>query len=362
MSYVLALLGFCALIILHEGGHFAAAKAVGMRVEKFSLFFGPMVWSRRRGETEYGLGVIPLGGYVKITGMNPEEVPDDPQIAARAYVNQPVWKRIVVIGAGPVVNLVLAFLILWAVFMTSGTWNMNKGPLQVQAVEQGTAAWGKLQPGDTIVSVGGATTQKRIPAVVDRSRCPGAQTNGCVADPAVTMTVRRHGKLVTEKLHPRYSAALKRQEIGFEYGHAGVHYQLDAGGAAGHSLSTMGNEVSLVVTKLSQIYKSADRKQFHSVVGGYAMVQQATQASAAEGFGILAIVSLALGFMNLFPFLPLDGGHIFWALYEKVRGRKVSLATMERASYVGLVLVLGMFVIGFSNDISTLAHGGNFLR
>ncbi|MGN6187759.1 MAG: site-2 protease family protein, partial [Conexibacter sp.] len=94
MSWLLAFLGFVLLIVLHEAGHFAAAKAVGMRVERFSLFFGPMFWKVRRGETEYGIGAIPLGGYVRITGMNPtEEIP--PEVAHRAYYRQPVWKRIV---------------------------------------------------------------------------------------------------------------------------------------------------------------------------------------------------------------------------------------------------------------------------
>src|SRR5512142_1655784 len=99
MSYVLAFLGFVLLIVLHEAGHFGAAKAVGMRVERFSLFFGPLLFKVRRGETEYGVGPIPLGGYVRITGMNPnEEIP--PEVAHRAYFRQPVWKRIVVISAG----------------------------------------------------------------------------------------------------------------------------------------------------------------------------------------------------------------------------------------------------------------------
>src|SRR5271157_3228463 len=100
MSYLLAFLGFAALIILHELGHFTAAKAVGMRVERFSLFFGPLLVKVRRGETEYGIGPIPLGGYVKISGMNPrEEVPE--HIVPRSYWAQPVWKRVVVIAAGP---------------------------------------------------------------------------------------------------------------------------------------------------------------------------------------------------------------------------------------------------------------------
>src|SRR5215204_5321190 len=115
MSWVLAFAGFAALIILHELGHFTAAKAVGMRVERFALFFPPLLGRIRRGETEYAVGSIPLGGYVKITGMNPaEEIP--PEVADRAYFRQPVWKRIVVILAGPMVNIVLAFLILAVLF------------------------------------------------------------------------------------------------------------------------------------------------------------------------------------------------------------------------------------------------------
>ena len=117
MSFFLAFAGFAALIILHEFGHFVAAKAVGMRVERFALFFPPLVakWRPKNSETEYGIGAIPLGGYVKITGMNPEEV-IAPEVAHRAYFRQPVWKRIVVIAAGPAVNIVLAFLILWVLF------------------------------------------------------------------------------------------------------------------------------------------------------------------------------------------------------------------------------------------------------
>ena len=111
MSWVLAFLGFAALIILHEAGHFGAAKAVGMRVERFALFFPPLIARVRRGETEYAIGSIPLGGYVRITGMNPHEELA-PDVAPRAYFNQPVWKRIVVIAAGPAVNIVLALIAL----------------------------------------------------------------------------------------------------------------------------------------------------------------------------------------------------------------------------------------------------------
>src|SRR3954471_4325115 len=119
MSWILAFLGFAALVILHEAGHFFAAKAVGMRVERFALFFPPLLWRRKRGETEYAVGAIPLGGYVKITGMNPaEKIP--PEHQHRAYYRQPVWKRVVVISAGPAMNVLIAFLILFSLFAFKG--------------------------------------------------------------------------------------------------------------------------------------------------------------------------------------------------------------------------------------------------
>ena len=142
MSWVLAFLGFALLIILHELGHFAAAKAVGMRVERFALFFPPLWAKKQRGETEYAIGTIPLGGYVKITGMNPaEEIP--PEVEHRAYYRQPVWKRIVVIGAGPAVNIFIAFALLAGIYWANGT---EEPPSRVASVNPGSPAAAGLRP------------------------------------------------------------------------------------------------------------------------------------------------------------------------------------------------------------------------
>ena len=143
MSWLLAFLGFAALIVLHELGHFAAAKAVGMRVERFALFFPPL-WARtQRGETEYAIGSIPLGGYVKITGMNPaEEIP--PEVEHRAYYRQPVWKRIFVISAGPAVNIAIAFLLLAGIYWANGT---EEPPSRVASVKAGSPAAAVLRAG-----------------------------------------------------------------------------------------------------------------------------------------------------------------------------------------------------------------------
>ena len=155
MSYVLAFLGFAALIILHEAGHFVAAKAVGMRVERFSLFFGPMIVKRRRGETEYGIGVIPLGGYVKITGMNPnEDIP--PEVVSRAYYNQPVWKRVVTILAGPAVNILIAFFIILGLTLSAGqaVYTKSGQPVYSRTLEAvGAPASQYLKLGDQILGM-----------------------------------------------------------------------------------------------------------------------------------------------------------------------------------------------------------------
>src|ERR1700687_2796389 len=119
MSWLLTVLGILLLIILHELGHFTVAKLAGMRVERFSLFFPSTLFKVRRGETEYAIGAIPAGGYVKITGMNPEEIGDlDPEVARRAYYTQAPWKRIAVILAGPGVNILIAFVLFWAVLLS----------------------------------------------------------------------------------------------------------------------------------------------------------------------------------------------------------------------------------------------------
>ena len=200
MSWLLVVVGFSALIILHEFGHFIVAKATGMRVERFFLFFPPKLVSVKRGETEYGIGMIPLGGFVKITGMNPEELEprDDPEesdfgrsgletedagrdtpqgllerveasgqdpseqekelspeVLKRAYYNQPVWKRVVVIAAGPAMNILIAFVIL---FFLAFSLNQITGPgLKIADLTDDSPAKTVLQPGDKVVSIDGQT-------------------------------------------------------------------------------------------------------------------------------------------------------------------------------------------------------------
>jgi regulator of sigma E protease len=358
MSFLLAFLGFAVLIILHELGHFAAAKAVGMRVERFSLFFPPLIARHKRGETEYAVGAIPLGGYVKITGMNPaEEIP--PEVAHRAYFRQPVWKRIVVIAAGPAVNIVLAFLILWVIYMANGTAEVTQ---RVREVDRRSPAAGQLQPGDRLVAVDGVTGSaealaNQIATHVCREDPP---VDGCRAERPARVTVERGGARRTFEATPVFDAEANRPRLGFAFE---VRRQ-EAGPvrAAGVALAAMWDFTSRTVTTIARIFDPEVRRDISGVVGSYETTRQAINFGATEAFFLLAVISLSLGVINLFPFLPLDGGHIFWAVAEKVRGRAISFQTMERAGFVGFVLVIGLFVIGFTNDVGRLTGEGFRLR
>src|SRR5262249_5156409 len=160
----------------------------------------PKLVSVKRGETEYGIAAIPAGGYVRISGMNPDDVLPEGE-EHRGYYDMPVWKRIVVIGAGPAVNGILACAILFAVFLTSA----GTAGSRVHEVEPKTPAAGVLKPGDRIVAVDGRTFAglhgnerfERIREQVGTHRCPGAQTDKCIASTPVRVQVERDGKLRT---------------------------------------------------------------------------------------------------------------------------------------------------------------------
>jgi regulator of sigma E protease len=364
MSYVLAFLGFVALIILHEFGHFAVAKAVGMRVERFSLFMGPLLVKFRRGETEYGIGPLPLGGYVRITGMNPhEDIP--PEVLPRAYYNQAVWKRVVVILAGPAMNLLIAFGLVFALVLAAGQAVTKNGqPVlnkDVAAIVSGSPASRVLQPGDQIVSVDGVSgSPEAIRKQLATHRCKGRQVNGCLSAAPAAVVVRRDGRLEPLQIRARYNAADKRPEIGFSFGN--VTEPVGALHAASITVSNLWSVTTQTVSTVARIFEPQERKHLHSIVYGYTATQESFATSTTQALWVLALISLSLAIINLFPFLPLDGGHVFWAVAEKVRGRRIPFEIMERAGVVGFVLILMIFVIGLTNDISTLSGPGIGLR
>jgi regulator of sigma E protease len=354
VSWLIIFLGFIFLIIFHELGHFTAAKAVGMRVERFSLFFPPLLLRKKIGETEYAIGSLPLGGYVKISGMSPaEDLPDE--VRTRAYYSQPVWKRIVVIAAGPFVNIVIAFVVLMIFWGGFGAPQQNT---KVGSTLNGFPAQKVLQKGDQIVAVDGQHGDPvKISKLISSHKCAvQPPTKGCAAKDPAHLVVKRNGKLIALTVRPEYDPLSKHMLVGFSYG---IEHHPESFGKA---FSDTGNDFWYLTKQTAslpaRIINSQQRKQISGVVGVSDVAHTTIKTDPALAVRLLAIVSLSLAIVNLFPFLPLDGGHIFWAVVELFRRRPVSYSVMERASVVGFMLVIALFFIGFTNDIGRLGNGG----
>jgi regulator of sigma E protease len=358
VSWLLAFGGFAALIIFHEFGHFTAAKAVGMRVERFSLFFPPLIARKQIGETEYAIGAVPLGGYVKISGMNPDEdLPDE--VRTRAYFSQPVWKRIVVILAGPTVNLLLAFLLLFVFFWQIGPERVSD---RIGTIQRGFPAVGTLHPGDRLIAVDGRRgSPEQLSRTIARHKCAGRQVDGCRATTSATVVIERDGRRLTLKLRPVYDAQAHRTRLGFGFA-AGDRKPFPFGEAFDVTTERFWYITKQTVALPARLFNSEKRKEITGTVGAYEVTRQTILQDAGEVVGILAIISLSLAIINLFPFLPLDGGHIFWAIVEKVRRKPVPYSVMERAGVLGFALVIGLFLIGLTNDIDRLSGQGFNVR
>ena len=401
--------GLVLLVFLHELGHFSVALAVGMRPRSFYIGFPPALAKVKHKGIEYGIGMIPLGGLVRIPGMHrpagrdlrafiEPAVREEPSLApavggvrraleaedydaarrlypelerevqaatlspsARrsaeralrdveegtapdAYWRAATWKRVAVIAAGPLANVLIAFLILFFVFAVSGG-PSNRPTAKVAAVESGTpAAAAGLEPGDRIVAVDGraAGTFSAISRRIRASR--GAP---------VTLTVLRNGNRV--KVGPQATVLRQGRWIfGFEPAAQLVTYA--PGKAARTAASELWNVVSGTARGLGSIFSKHGRSHLSGPVGIVRVSHAELKAGTTYYLEILAFVSMSLALLNLLPLLPLDGGHIVFSLIEGVRRRALAREVYERVSVVGIALIVLVFVIAFSNDVSGPTH------
>jgi regulator of sigma E protease len=284
----------------------------------------------------------------------------------RAYFRQKVWKRIVVAAAGPAVNIVLAFVILFAVFGIGGLNDGSAKPIVGETTANSGAAE-VLKDGDRIVAVDGHSYaglkgDERIAKFgedIRSHKCEGKPSDGCAATTAAEVTVLRDGQEKTFQITPHYSGEAKRMLLGVGWEVNDHWVGISTGEAATHSLDVMGEVVSRTGSVFAHIFEAEKRKEISSVVGISDVGHEAVNNGWRDAFLILALVSLSLGLINLVPILPLDGGHIFWAIVEKLRGgTPVSIKVMERATIIGFALVLMLMVIGVSNDIGRITGEG----
>jgi regulator of sigma E protease len=261
-----------------------------------------------------------------------------------AYWRGATWKRVAVIAAGPLANVIVAFLILFLVFAISGG-PSNRATAEVFAVESGTpAAAAGLQPGDHIVAVNGraASTFDAASHLIRSSR-----------GRPVTLTVLRNGRRVT--VGPRRTVKVDGRWIfGFEAATQLVPYSI--GRAAGAAGSDLGGVVTGTGRGLAGLFSQHGRSQLSGPVGIVRVSQEQLRVGWSHYLEILAFVSMSLALLNLLPLLPLDGGHILFSLIEGVRRRALAREVYERVSVVGIAFILLIMVIAFSNDVSGPPH------
>jgi regulator of sigma E protease len=402
MTILVSIIGLGVLILVHEAGHFFVSLALGMRPRRFYLGFPPAIWKTTRRGIEYGIGAIPLGGFVKIPGMHrPAPVDVDtslgrvlaaepaltgtanrlraalaagdhdaardsvrilrelvaerdlePHVAAAAqkgvddlddalgpdaYWRAPTWKRVAAIAAGPMANIVLALALFTGLFMTSvGTATTRVEQVSVES----PAATAGLRPGDRIVSINGTNVKPE-----DISRI----ITGSDGRP-LTVVVERDGQHVT--LPPTAARPIDgAYRLGFALAGEGLPPQH----AAGKSLQLSWDVTREIGQSLGRLAKGQGREDISSPVGIVQGSSDAAKEGAENFLFVLGLISLSIALLNLLPLLPLDGGHIVFAIAEGVRGRAVRREIYERVSVVGIGIVLVLFVVGLSNDIGRLS-------
>ena len=369
------------MIMVHELGHLLAAKRGGMKVTEYFLGFGPRLWSIRRGETEYGVKAFPLGGYVKIPGMTSlEEV--DPEDEPRTYRQQPFHARLLVAVAGSAMHFLMAFVLLWVLLVFVGVPNGNQVAIQqVNAVggQPGPAQVGGLRPGDVLVSVDGHPVHGDPTPFVDA-------IHSHVGTP-ITVVVDRHGQTRTLSVVPVDGRA--QHETGVQlpagtapFGVVGVglgsptstvgplravtstgsqltHFTWASMTGVVHLFSptTISSRFQQVSSAKAADQATADGTRVESIYGAVRTAGQAVHAGVGDLLLILISLNVFIGIFNLFPMLPLDGGHVAIAVYEKIRtGRSKVLYHADVTKLLPftwlMVAFLGvLFVTSFLTDI-----------
>ncbi len=402
MTIAISIIGLALLILVHELGHFLVSLALKMRPRRFYIGFPPAVWKTTRGGIEYGIGAIPLGGFVKIPGMHRpapgdvdvalgravEETPAlaapatrlrvaldsgnhaaaresvaalrrdlegltlshaarksadrgledlDDALGPDAYWRAATWKRVAAIAAGPGANILFALVLFTGLFMTSA----GKATATVAEVRPGSpAAVAGLAPGDKVVAIGGvAAKPDTISTLVGNS-------NG---EPIVVV-VKRDGKTVTLP-----ATAPQRSDGAYRLGFVLRGEGLSLPAAAQESVALTGEVTGQIASSLGKLVTGEGRKDISSPVGIVQGSSDAAKQGTQSFLFVLGLISLSIALLNLLPLLPLDGGHIVFAIAEGIRGRAVAREVYERVSFVGIGLVLLLFFLGLSNDVGRLS-------
>ena len=364
LSTVVIVAALLVMIFMHELGHYLTARWAGMKVTEFFLGFGPRLWSVRRGETEYGIKAIPAGAYVRIIGMsNLEEV--DPADEDRTYRQKPYWRRLSVAVAGSTMHFIMAVLLLFAVFVGFGLpdakgENWTVGSLAKLETGESPAEDAGLEVGDRILSVDGRTFETYDDMRDYLRDHPGDE---------VVLVIERDG----ERLELTTTLAdinPDGEPVGFlGIGPIADRIRMNPLKASWESVEEAGRNIGLSVKALGAFFSPDGLNNFFdqavgredisgeggeddgriiSVVGAVQIGSQAAENGIPEALYFLSVINIFIGVFNLVPLLPLDGGHVAIATYERIRSRKGRryYADVAKLLPVTYAVVLVMVLVG----------------
>jgi regulator of sigma E protease len=336
-SIVIAIVGLGLLIVLHEGGHFLVARLCGMRVERFSIGFGPTLIGFKRGGTTFQIAPIPLGGFVQITGLNPNEEFDrsDPYV----YPNRPRWMRLLTILAGPAANYFTAFVLMLVVLLAFGM--PSKTQKIIEPVAGKPAATVGLAAGDVLVEANGHAVSADAP-IVDVIRAgQGAP---------VTVKVLRKGQPLTFVVTPERQASGAYQ-IGIQIGPIDERARVPVPAAIKEAIAYPYYTSVGILGGLYDMIRGRVHADLSGPIGITKQIAKAADRGAVDFLAIIIMLSVYLGLFNLLPLPALDGGRAVFLGIESILRRKVNPRVEAAVHTVGFVLLLGVLVIVSFKDI-----------
>ncbi len=328
---LVVIVAFGALIVIHELGHFLAARACGMRIERFSIGFGPVLLRRRRGDTEWALSAIPFGGYVRIAGMGPGEAVEAGD--AGAYANQAAWRRFGVIVAGPVMNYVAAVLLAAVMLASLGFREADPGPSIGDVQGGGPAERAGLRPGDRVVAVDGRPVESWEALVSEIQARPGRSARHAIS---------RGGDAPMEVTATPEPGPGGRGRLGVVQGTRLV--RVGPGAALAGAVRITNQRAADILAGLGQMVTGRQRAELRGPLGIAQERARSARAGAAPFLTLVWFISIALALFNLLPLPALDGGRLVFLGYEIVARRRVDQRVENIVHLAGFVALFGLIL------------------
>ncbi|MDR0929884.1 MAG: site-2 protease family protein [Oscillospiraceae bacterium] len=344
LYWVLAVLMFGVIIMLHELGHFWAARATGVGVMEFAVGMGPKIWSRKaKSGVVYSLRALPLGGFCRFVGEEEDGQADRPD----AFVRQKVWKRALISVAGPLTNIITAFLMLmllfWAVGLPIGAIPEVGGLLDGLPAESAG-----IQVGDKLTGING----QAITTVEEASQLILTADGGEIA-----LSLERDGEPVTIRVTPQWVEEEQRAMIGIEYVQ-GAPVRFPLGESLGYAVSTTG-EMSVTIVRLlgELVFKGEGMEDLTGPIGTVALIRDQTEQGGIYSYlNLAALISINLAVFNLIPIPGLDGSKLIFLALEKIRGKRLNPQKEGLVTLIGLALMMGVMFFAIYQDIMRLAQ------